>query len=43
MSQPWYADDAGAGGKFDQIKVYFEKLEEYGQSMIIFQRLPNPY
>jgi hypothetical protein len=30
VSQPWYADDAGAGGKFDQIKVYFGKLEEYG-------------
>eukprot|EP00978_Attheya_sp_CCMP212_P035431 scaffold154276_cov33-Attheya_sp.AAC.2 len=30
VSQPWYADDAGAGGKFDRIKVYFEKLEEYG-------------
>jgi hypothetical protein len=30
LSQPWYTDDAGAGGKFDQIKVYFEKLEEYG-------------
>eukprot|EP00978_Attheya_sp_CCMP212_P006719 scaffold15590_cov56-Attheya_sp.AAC.1 len=26
VSQPWYADDAGAGGKFDRIKVYFEKL-----------------
>ena len=30
VSQPWYADDVSAGGKFDQIKVYFEKLEEYG-------------
>eukprot|EP00978_Attheya_sp_CCMP212_P013894 scaffold35059_cov31-Attheya_sp.AAC.1 len=30
VSQPWYADDAGAGGKFDRITVSFEKLEEYG-------------
>eukprot|EP00978_Attheya_sp_CCMP212_P007142 scaffold16612_cov35-Attheya_sp.AAC.3 len=25
-----YTDDAGAGGTFDRIKVYFENLEEYG-------------
>jgi hypothetical protein len=28
--QTWYADDAGAGGKFDAIKHHFEKLEEIG-------------
>jgi hypothetical protein len=30
MEQTWYADDAGAGGKFDAIKRHFEKLEEIG-------------
>jgi hypothetical protein len=27
MDQTWYADDAGAGGKFDTIKRHFQKLE----------------
>jgi hypothetical protein len=30
VSQPWYADDAGAGGTFSGIKLYFEKLQEKG-------------
>jgi hypothetical protein len=30
VSQPWYADDAGAGGKFNGIKRYFSKLQEKG-------------
>ena len=30
MEQPWYADDAGAGGKFDGIRHYFLKLLEIG-------------
>ena len=28
--QPWYADDAGAGGKLDGILSYFTKLCEDG-------------
>ncbi|WP_288993061.1 hypothetical protein, partial [uncultured Marinobacter sp.] len=31
MDQTWYADDAGAGGKFDAIKQHFAKLQEIGQ------------
>jgi hypothetical protein len=30
VNQPWYADDAGAGGKFAGISSYFEKLQEKG-------------
>ncbi len=30
MHQPWYADDAGAGGRFQKIQLYFEKLQEHG-------------
>jgi hypothetical protein len=34
MDQTWYADDAGAGGKFDAIKRHFEKLEEIGPNTL---------
>jgi hypothetical protein len=30
VHQPWYADDAGAGGKFERIRLYFAKLQEHG-------------
>jgi hypothetical protein len=30
LDQTWYADDAGAGGKFDLIKQHFRKLQEIG-------------
>ena len=30
VHQPWYADDTGAGGKFKRIRLYFEKLQEFG-------------
>ncbi len=30
LHQPWYADDAGAGGHFQNIRLYFKKLQEYG-------------
>jgi hypothetical protein len=30
VHQPWYADDAGAGGRFQRIRLYFEKLQEHG-------------
>jgi len=30
VHQPWYADDAGAGGHFNRITRYFEKLQEFG-------------
>jgi hypothetical protein len=30
VGQPWYADDAGAGGAFKGIRQYFEKLQEKG-------------
>jgi hypothetical protein len=30
MDQTWYADDAGAGGKFNAIKQLFAKLQEIG-------------
>jgi hypothetical protein len=39
MDQTWYADDAGAGGKFDAIKRHFEKLEEIGPNYGYF---PEP-
>jgi hypothetical protein len=37
--QTWYADDAGAGGKFDAIKRHFEKLEEIGPNYGYFPSL----
>jgi hypothetical protein len=30
VDQTWYADDAGAGGKFNAIKQQFAKLQEIG-------------
>jgi hypothetical protein len=30
VEQPWYADDAGAGGTFAGIREYFKKLLEKG-------------
>ena len=30
LLQPWYADDAAAGGKFDKIMEYYLKLREVG-------------
>jgi hypothetical protein len=30
MHQPWHADDAGAGRRFQRIRLHFEKLQEYG-------------
>jgi hypothetical protein len=29
VHQPWHADDAGAGGRFQRIRLYFEKLQEH--------------
>jgi hypothetical protein len=34
--QPWYADDAGAGGNFSSICHYFEQLQELGPSWSYF-------
>jgi hypothetical protein len=39
LDQTWYADDTGAGGKFDSIKRHFEKLEEIGPNYGYF---PEP-
>ena len=39
VNQPWYADDAGAGGKFCAIQEYFEQLQELGPSRGYF---PEP-
>ena len=30
VTQPWYADDAGAGGTFQQILEHFRDLQEWG-------------
>ena len=30
LLQPWYADDAAAGGKFNKIMEYYLKLREIG-------------
>ena len=30
VTQPWYADDAGAGGKFQQILEHFRDLQARG-------------
>ena len=37
--QPWYADDAGAGGKFDAIQNYFTALNDEGPARGYF---PEP-
>ena len=39
LFQPWYADDAGAGGKFDDIKAMFEELQKIGPA---FGYFPEP-
>ena len=30
MKQPWYADDAGAGGNFHDLRLFFRRLQEIG-------------
>ena len=30
VTQPWYADDAGAGGRFQQIQEHFQDLHSRG-------------
>ena len=32
VTQPWYADDAGAGGTFQQVQAHFIDLQERGPS-----------
>jgi hypothetical protein len=39
VNQPWYADDAGAGGKFDAIRRHFTRLQEIGPNYGYF---PEP-
>jgi hypothetical protein len=39
VHQPWCADDAGAGGRFQRIRLYFEKLQEHGPRGDIFLNL----
>jgi hypothetical protein len=39
VEQPWYADDAGAGGKFDDIRRFFVKLLEIGPG---YEYYPEP-
>jgi hypothetical protein len=39
LFQPWYADDAGAGGKFADIKAMFEDLQKIGPAYGYF---PEP-
>jgi hypothetical protein len=39
VEQPWYADDAGAGGKFDDIRKFFRRLQEIGPNYGYF---PEP-
>eukprot|EP00978_Attheya_sp_CCMP212_P001429 scaffold3002_cov64-Attheya_sp.AAC.2 len=39
VSQPWYADDAGAGGKFTAIRKQFDRLQELGPARGYF---PEP-
>eukprot|EP00978_Attheya_sp_CCMP212_P005533 scaffold12431_cov57-Attheya_sp.AAC.8 len=39
VSQPWYADDAGAGGKFTAIRKQFERLQELGPARGYFPEL----
>jgi hypothetical protein len=30
VHQPWHAEHAGAGGRFQKIRLCFEKLQEFG-------------
>jgi hypothetical protein len=39
VEQPWYADDAGAGGKCDAIRRQFTRLKEIGPN---FGYFPEP-
>ena len=39
LFQPWYADDAGAGGTFDDIRAMFEELQKIGPAYGYF---PEP-
>ena len=32
VRQPWYADDAGAGGSFSDLRHFFSRLQEIGPS-----------
>jgi hypothetical protein len=36
VKQPWYADDAGAGGKFDSYRRQLTKLQEIGPNYAYF-------
>jgi hypothetical protein len=39
VEQPWYADDEGAGAKFDKIECFFRRLCEIGR---LFGYYPEP-
>jgi hypothetical protein len=39
VKQPWYADNAGAGGKVSDIRSFFRKLQEIGPN---FGYFPEP-
>jgi hypothetical protein len=39
VKQPWYAEDAGAGGKFSEIRHFFSRLVEIGPN---FGNYPEP-
>jgi hypothetical protein len=39
VEQPWYADDAGAGAKFNEIERFFRRLCEIGP---LFGYYPEP-
>ena len=36
LDQTWYADDAGVGGDFDDIKEHFAKLQLIGPKSIYY-------
>jgi hypothetical protein len=39
VKQPWYSDDAGAGGSFEDLRRFFTRLQEIGPSYGYF---PEP-
>jgi hypothetical protein len=41
VEQPWYVDDAGAGGRFIEICHFFCKLEEIGSSYRYYYPEPS--
>jgi hypothetical protein len=43
LFQPWYADDAGAGGKFADIRAMFEISRKWDQRMVIFRSHPRAF